>query len=119
MPSYLDNPVDNVLFFDYSGNSLNAWLANGTANTNTNAILWLKLNSTAIAALSSNTIYMGFYAKGTNHLSASGPFGEAPTAQLTYAQYDDGSKVFIYYNNGVSTSGLNVVNGGRLNLRTG
>jgi hypothetical protein len=112
--SYLDNPVDNILFFDYSGNSLNAWLANGTANTNTNAILWLKLNSTGIASLSSITIYMGFYATGTSHLSSSGPFGEAPQLSTTYAQYDDGSKVFMYYNNGVSTSGLTVVNGGAI-----
>ncbi|MGA2875587.1 MAG: hypothetical protein ABSA33_01575 [Candidatus Micrarchaeaceae archaeon] len=112
--SYLDSPVDNVLFFDYSGNSLNAWLANGTSSGTTNAILWLKLNSTGIAALSSSTIYMGFYTKGASHLSSSGPFGEAPQLSSTYAQYDDGSKVFLYYNNGVSTSGLNVVNGGAI-----
>ncbi len=57
---------------------------------------------------------MGFYATGTNHLSSSGPFGEAPQLSSTYAQYDDGSTVFLYYNNGVSTSGLNVVNGGTI-----
>jgi len=110
--SYLDNPVDNLLFFDYSGNSLNAWLANGTSNTYTNGLVWLKLNSSGIAALSSITVYMGFYATGTNHLSSSGPFGEAPQLTSTYGQYDDGSKVFLYYNNGQSTAGLNVANGG-------
>ena len=97
--TYLDNPVNNLVFFDYSGNSLNAWLQSGTANTATSSTLWLKLNSTAIAALSSETIYMGFYATATNHLSSSGPFGEAPTLTGTYGQYDDGGNVFNFYNN--------------------
>ena len=64
--------------------------------------------------MSSNTIYMGFYAKGTSHLSSSRPFGEAPQLSSTYGQYDDGANVFLYYNDGVSTSGLSVTNGGTL-----
>ena len=57
---------------------------------------------------------MGFYAPGSNHLSSSGPFGEAPQLTGTYGQYDDGSSVFLYYNNAKSTANLNVVNGGAL-----
>ena len=98
--SYLDNPVNNVLFFDWSGNSLNAWIENGTASSTANSIVWVDLNSTGIKPLTSITIYMGFYALAGNHLSASGPLGEAPQLSSTYAQYDDGSIVFSAYVNG-------------------
>ena len=105
--SFLDNPVDNVVFFDNSGNALNAWLQSGNANTATSSVVWLKLNSTGVPDLNTRTIFMGFYAKGTNHLSSSGPFGEAPTLTGTYGQYDDGGKVFNFYDNfaGSSLSG--------------
>lgn len=98
--SYLDNPVNNVLFFDWSGNSLNAWIESGSASSSSSATVWVKLNSSGIQSLSSIYIYMGFYATGANHLSASGPFGEAPQLSTTYAQYDDGSVVFSAYVNG-------------------
>jgi hypothetical protein len=103
--SYLDSPVNNVLFFDWSGNSLNAWLESGTASSSTGANVWVRLNSTGINPLSSITIYMGFYATGTNHLSASGPFGEAPQLTSTYGQYDDGASVFSAYFNGNTPTG--------------
>lgn len=111
--SYLDNPVDNILFFDWSGHSLNAWMESGTSSSST-SIVWVKLNSSGINPRSSITIYMGFYATGTSHLSSSGPFGEAPQLSSTYGQYDDGSTVFSYYNNGKSTANLNIVNGGTI-----
>ena len=41
--SYLDSPVDNVLFFDSGGNSLNAWMQSGSASSSTNSPIWLKL----------------------------------------------------------------------------
>jgi hypothetical protein len=112
--SYLDNPVDNVLFFNFNGNSLNAWMENGTSSSSTNSIIWLQLDSNGIPASSSVTIYMGFYATGSNHLSSSGPFGEASQLSSPFGKYDDGSSVFNYYNNGQTTTGFNVVNGGSL-----
>ncbi len=109
--SYLDNPVNNVLFFDWSGNSLNAWIESGTASSSTSTV-WVKLNSSGIAPLSSITIYMGFYATGTNHLSSSGPFGEAPQLSTTYGQYDDGSTVFsAYFNGNTPTADFSVHSG--------
>jgi len=97
--AYLDNPVDNVLFFDYSGNSLNAWIQSGTANNINNAIVWVQLNSSGILPVTSVTIYMGFYAKGTSHLSATGPFGESGQLSGSYGAYDDGGTVFSFYDN--------------------
>ena len=98
--SYLDNPVDNILFFDASGNSLNTWIENGTANTVTNSIVWVQLNATGIPANDAITIYLGFFALGSNQLNAAGPTGEAPQLTSTYAEYDDGSQVFSAYFNG-------------------
>jgi hypothetical protein len=116
--AYLDNPVDNVLFFSFNGNSLNAWLENGTSSASTNSIVWVQLDANGIPATSSVTIYMGFYSTGSNHLSSSGPFGEASQLSATFGQYDDGSHVFNYYNNGQTTTGFNVVNGGSLTKTT-
>lgn len=110
--SYLDNPVNNVLFFDWSGNSLNTWLESGTASSSSSSTVWVKLNSSGINPLSSITIYMGFYATGANHLSASGPFGEAPQLSTTYAQYDDGADVFsAYFDGNTPTADFSVHSG--------
>jgi hypothetical protein len=99
--SYVDNPVNNVVVFDFTGNTLNSWMENGSASSSTNSIVWVKLGTNdAIPAYSSTTIYLGFYQLGNNVLSASGPFGEAPQLSSTYAQYDDGSSVFLAYFNG-------------------
>ncbi len=107
--TYLDNPVDNVLFFDFSGNALYAWMENGSSNIASNSVTWVKLNSTGIPASSLRTIYLGFYSTGSNHLSASGPFGEAPQLSTTYAQYDDGANVFLaYFNGNTPTSSFNL-----------
>ncbi|MGI0079978.1 MAG: hypothetical protein ACRECH_10170, partial [Nitrososphaerales archaeon] len=117
---YLDNPVDNVLFFDFGGNSLYAWMENGTSNSATNSINWLKLNSTGIPASSSRTIYMGFYAAGSSHLNASGPFGEAPQLTSIYAQYDDGANVFLaYFDGSTPTSSFNPEAGITITQSTG
>ena len=118
--TYLDNPVDNVLFFDFSGNALYAWMENGTSNLATNSIAWVKLNSTGIPASSSRTIYLGFYSTGSNQLSASGPFGEAPQLSATYAQYDNGANVFLaYFNGNTPTSNFNLGTGITLTQLTG
>jgi hypothetical protein len=118
--SYLDNPVDNIGFFDYSGNYLNAWMENGTASSSTNSVIWVKLNSTGIPAISSRTIYMGIYSTGSSQLSASGPFGEAPQLTSTYSQFDDGAQVFSAYVNGnTPTSQFNKGSGITLTQATG
>ncbi len=78
--SYLDNPVDNILFFDWSGHRLEFLDGNRFFHSSTQTAIWVKLNSTGIPSRSSITIYLGFYATGTSHLSASGPFGEGPSS---------------------------------------
>ena len=100
---YLDNPVDNYVFFNNTGDSLFSWLENGTANTASDALVWVKLDSDGIPAYSNQTIYIGFYSTGSSQLGASGYTGESPTATGTYGQFDNGANVFSNYWNFAGT----------------
>jgi hypothetical protein len=117
----VDNPVNNVVIFDYSGNLLNSWMENGSSSSSTNSIVWVSLGSSdAIPAYSTGTIYLGFYQLGYNALSSSGPFGEAPQLSSTYAQYDDGASVFLaYFNGNTATSSFSTASGVTLAKQTG
>ncbi len=104
---YAASNFQNVEFFYSNGSIVPSWLQNYTS---TNATWWLKLSS--ISASSSKTVYMGFVPKSTNLFNTVND-GEAP--QLTcpnpsetnitssncpnYGVYDDGARVFLYYNN--------------------
>ncbi len=78
----------NVEFFYYNGSVIPSWLQ---SYSSTNATWWLKLGS--IGGGSSKTIYMGFAPKITNLFNTVND-GEAPQLSSTYAEYDDGAKVF-------------------------
>jgi hypothetical protein len=102
--AYLDNPVDNFICYDSTGVILLSWLESGTANTATNAILWVKIGSSGIAANGGTyTVNLGLFALSTNNLST-GSIGEFPTATGTYAQYDNGGSVFSFYDNFAGSS---------------
>ena len=106
--TYLDNPVDNYVFFNSTGTKLNSWLESGTNNTATAAVLWLKLDS-GIAAHGSYTVYLGFTAKGTSILGSAAATGVAPNlnavyAGATYGSLDNGANVFSFYDNFAGTS---------------
>ena len=107
--SYLDNPVDNYVFFTSSGNILYSWLEAGASNTD-NSIIWLKTDNAGIGSSSSVTYYLGFYAKGTNMLGQNNAVGEAPQLSGTYGQYDNGAHVFNQYG-GASWSGFTTYEG--------
>ncbi|HVP24098.1 MAG TPA: hypothetical protein VMS77_09340 [Conexivisphaerales archaeon] len=94
--AYLDSPVDNYIFFDSTGTPIFSWLENGTADTSTNSVVWLKLNS-ALAAGSTSTIYVGFYPLGTNVMGVGNYTGENPVLTGTYGVYDNGGSVFTRY----------------------
>ena len=75
-------------------------------------IVWVNLPSGLAAApgpSNSITIYMNIM--GSNVMSSTGPTGEAPELSSSFGQYDDGSSVFTFYSNAVSTNGYNYVNG--------
>ncbi len=115
---YAASNFQNVEFFYSNGSIVPSWLQNYTS---TNATWWLKLSS--ISASSSKTVYMGFVSKSTNLLNTVND-GEAP--QLTcpnpsetnitssncpnYGVYDDGARVFLYYNNFSTSSDASYYN---------
>ena len=116
---YAASNFQNVEFFYSNGSVVPSWLQNYTS---TNATWWLKLSS--ISASSSKTVYMGFVSKSTNLFNTVND-GEAP--QLTcpnpsetnitssncpnYGVYDDGARVFLYYNNFSTLSDASYYNG--------
>ena len=109
--SYLDNQVDNYIFYNSAGIPLYSWLESGTANTSTSAVVWLKLDSNGIPAKvgSTNgtcTVFLWFYATGTNKLGSnnSNYTGWAPNLSGTYGQYDNGANIFVNYYRGDSTT---------------
>lgn len=89
--------LQNVEFFDSSGNVIPSWLESGNANTATNTVYWLRI-AAGIPADSSVTVYLGFFSSSTNLFNAQ-TIGEAPQLSPVYGEYDNGATVFIYYTN--------------------
>jgi hypothetical protein len=98
--SYTTSNLYNVCFStgsNGSGSALQAWVE---TNTGTDTV-WVKL-TTSIPAGGSQTIYMNFMS--ANQMSTTGPTGEAPQLSTPYAEYDNGGKVFNFYDNFEGTS---------------
>ena len=102
--SLLANPVSNINFVDPTGNPLYAWIENGTSNVATNSVVWVNLGTNTIPANGAITIFLEIYSTGSNQLSPTGSMGECPTCTGSYGQYDNGPKVFNYYDNFNGTS---------------
>jgi len=104
--------IANFEFYTQSGQILPAWIESNNSGTLT---VWVNLPN-GIPASASLTIYLGFASKTTNLLSSSGTsgIGEAPQLSCpnpvntigcsTYAEYDDGTSVFNFYDNFAGTS---------------
>ena len=93
--AYEASNLQNIEFFDSSGNTIPSWLESGDSNSSINSIYWLNL-ANGILADSSLTVYMGFAAPSRNLLNLQ-TTGEAPELSTIYGAYDDGSKVFNSY----------------------
>ncbi len=118
--SYESKNLSNIEFFYYNGSIIPSWMEGSTSNnllnnptnsiyfyTSTNTIYWLKLSNT-IMPDNGITIYMGFSLTSQN-LFNNVDIGEAPQLSPIYAEYDDGSTVFTYYNvNPSSSSGWTI-----------
>lgn len=119
--SYERSDLGNIRFCADSacGTLLYAWLEScvspvSCTSSSTSAAAWVKLTSTIGGSGGTLTIYMGFLSRST---AFDGNYwGEASDLSTTYGQYDNGAKVFLYYNNGGTTTGFNVVNGGSLGV---
>ena len=111
--SYEASDLQNVEWFTSSGTIIPSWIASGNSNSASSTVYWLKLPF-SIGASSSVTVFIGFVSTGTNLFSSSGNEGEYAYATSTYGQYDNGGNVFLYYNDGQTTSGFSATNGASL-----
>jgi hypothetical protein len=102
--NYLAKDVGNIRFYNSTNFSVNnelpAWLENytggtGSASSSTSSSVWLSLVGTIIPASSSGTVYMVFEPVATEFDGVY--WGEAPQLSTTYGQYDNGARVFLYY----------------------
>jgi YD repeat-containing protein len=100
---FVANNLQNVEFYDSSHNPVYAWCESGCSNTSTSSNVWMKLDQ-SIAAGQTVTYYLGIDSSSTNNLSPTGYWGLNPTATSIYAQYDNGAKVFNFYDNFAGTS---------------
>jgi cell division septation protein DedD len=100
--SYEASNLQNIEFYDSSGNIIPSWLESGNSASSTNTVYWVSL-ANGIPADSSVTIYMGFASTTTNLFNAQGT-GEAPQLSSSYGGYDDGATVFSFYDNFAGTT---------------
>jgi len=110
---YEGSSLGNIRFCTTTSCStmLYAWLESCTLTCTTaatSASAWVKLTSPIAGSGGTLTIYMVFMTQAT-------PFdgnywGEAPTLSATYGQYDNGAKVFSFYDNFAGTGGPSTTN---------
>ena len=98
--SYAAPNLQNIEFFYTDGTLIPSWLESGSSSTT--ATWWLSIAS-GIGANSSLTVYMGFALQSVN-LFDGVTVGEAPQLSGTYGQYDNGAKVFSFYENFAGTA---------------
>ena len=93
----------NFEYFYSNGTIAPAWIEGNSLGKLTT---WMELNPSIAGSSDYNSIYVGFASASTNLLSSSGTsgIGEAPNITTTYAQYDDGRKVFPFYDNFAGTT---------------
>lgn len=107
MWSYIDQASgqfgQNLEFTYPNGTIIPSWLESySLTHTPAYGIWWIKLNA-GISASSKITIYAVVAPTSTNFFNTIN-VGEAPQLSSTYAEYDDGASIFLYYWNFAGTS---------------
>jgi hypothetical protein len=72
------------------------------STASTSATFWVKLTSSIAGSGGTLTVYMAFLSTSINFDGVQA--GEAPTLSATYAQFDNGAKVFLFYDNFAGTT---------------
>ncbi len=103
--AYEANDLGNIRF-QYNGRDMPSWCEINCVSTSTsNAVFWVKLpvslNPTGTAG-NSITIWMRFLGTSTEYDGIDA--GEAPSLSIPYAKYDNGARVFNFYDNFEGTS---------------
>jgi hypothetical protein len=96
----LANNLQNVVFYDSNGTILPAWCESSCSASSTSSVVWVNLGSDAIAGNGGTMdLNIGFYPTSHNNFDPNGNWGEYPTATAKYGQYDNGKRVFSFYDN--------------------
>ncbi len=101
---YMADGWNNVEFSTLPGGKgeiVPAWIESNATSSSNATVVWLKLPA-PISPNNETTIYMDFM--GFQTLSRNGPLGEAPQLSPLYAQYDNGGKIFNFYENFAGTN---------------
>ena len=102
---YLLPSLSNVRFYNSTSftpsHELAAWMENNNTLQARSSIVWVNMSGTVITGKSSVKIYMLF---GPSTENFGKHWGEAPQLSATYGQYDNGAKVFSFYDNFAGTT---------------
>lgn len=101
--TYLAQNVGNVLFADSSGNPLYSWCESNCSNVQSSSNVWIR-DDDAIPSFGQQQIFLYIFRVSQIQYNTTGYWGAYPTLTPTYGQYDNGPKVFDFYNNFNGTS---------------
>ncbi|HEV2519346.1 MAG TPA: hypothetical protein VGX00_01825 [Thermoplasmata archaeon] len=85
-----------------SGNPRYAWIESGASNVSNGTLLWVKMPSISAGGWSNLTVSFGTLT--SFDLAATGYMGEAPELSASYGAFDNGAKVFNFYDGFAGTS---------------
>ncbi|HEV2519975.1 MAG TPA: hypothetical protein VGX00_05065 [Thermoplasmata archaeon] len=91
------NWTNGVPYYTANGTPVYGWIESNATNTSTDTLLWLDLYS--IPGGGWTNVSIGFWPANSFNLSATGYMGEAPELSATYGAFDNGAKVFNFYDN--------------------
>lgn len=89
------NWSNGAAYYALNGTPVNFWIESNATNLSSDTLLWLRLFS--IPGESEVTIALEFASKSTTLLSEVGYSGESPLLSPVYGQYDNGQRVFNFY----------------------
>jgi hypothetical protein len=109
---WINSNWTNGRVYNSSGAPVYAWIESGASNSSNDTHLWVKMASIPAGGWSNLTISFG--PLSAFDLSPTGYMGEAPELSSSYGAFDNGAKVFNFYDNfgGNSLSSAWQVHGG-------
>lgn len=91
---YLNSNLSNLLFAYTNGTPIYAWIQSNATNSSTQTPIWMSL-----AGEINRTLDIILYSKNISLLGQTSYLGEAPQLTPIYGQFDNGPRVFPFYDN--------------------
>jgi len=91
------NWSNGVAYYTANITPVYGWIESNASNRSTETLLWVRLYS--IPASGSTNLSLFFWPKRSFNLSATGYIGESAPLSRVYGEYDNGAKVFNFYDN--------------------